>query len=70
MYIDNHVNFILFLPDLKEILMFSIDFEKIQYQISRKSVQKKPSFSMRMERRKADRYNDVKNHFLQFSKRV
>jgi len=52
MYISLHVKYPLLLLDFKENWMFSTDFRKIlRYQISWKSVQWKPSCSMRTDGR-------------------
>jgi hypothetical protein len=52
MYIGLHVKYPLFLSDFSETRIFGADFGKIlKYQISWKPVQRKPSCSMRTDRR-------------------
>jgi hypothetical protein len=60
MFICLHVNYPLFLSDFNEVGSFSTDFWKVlKYQISWKSVQWEPSYSMRTDARpdgKTDRH--------------
>jgi len=49
---DPHVKFPIFLPEFKQICIFSTDFDKSpQCQISRKSVHWEPRWYMRTDRR-------------------
>ena len=51
MSIGPHTNYPLFLSDINDICIFSIDFRKIfKYQITRKPAQWEPSWSMRSDR--------------------
>jgi hypothetical protein len=53
MHIGVDVKYLLFLSDLDETLIFSTDFREIlKHEISWKSVQRKPSCSMRTDERR------------------
>ena len=56
----------LFLSDVNEILIFSTDSRKsLKYQVSSKSVKRKPSCSMR-----TDGHDEANSHFSQFCERA
>jgi hypothetical protein len=66
MYIDFYVNYPLFLSDFNDICVFSTDNQTIlKYQISRKSIQWKPSCFMRTDGQ-TDRHDEANSSFSQF----
>jgi len=64
MYSGLYVKYLSFLSDFKETGIFSIDVRK-KYKISWKSIQRKPSCSMRTDGR-TDGYDEANSRFSRF----
>jgi hypothetical protein len=64
-YIGIHVKYHLFSSDFNDTWIFSTEFIKIKYEISWKSVQWLPSFSVRMDGR-TDRRTDMTKLIVAF----
>jgi len=65
-----HLKYLLFLSDFNETLIFPAEFRKIiKYQISQKSIQKEPSYSMRTDRR-MDGHDKANSRFSKFCERA
>ena len=64
-YIGIHVKYTLFLSDFNETWIYSTYFLKIlQYQISRKSVEREPSFSCRLSDGWTDTRDEANSHLF------